>query len=89
MKDPRIGELMRDGVTVYYCSNLDGKGQQYHESPTEAGIIAYLESWDRAKEALSRTRTQTCDDCGDAVKTLIGCPDGAEICRPCFNAGAH
>lgn len=33
--------------------------------------------------------TQCCDDCGNPVEEIIGCPDGAEICRECFNAGGH
>ena len=32
---------------------------------------------------------ETCDDCGAQVDTIIGCPDGAEICQACFDAGAH
>lgn len=31
----------------------------------------------------------TCDDCGSRVDTVIGCPDGAEICQACFDGGAH
>lgn len=34
-------------------------------------------------------RTTTCDDCGAEVKEIIGCPDGAEICQACFDAGNH
>lgn len=32
---------------------------------------------------------QICGDCEAGVKELVGCPDGAEICRDCFNAGGH
>ena len=30
-----------------------------------------------------------CCACGDKVLSLIGCPDGSEICNACFNAGGH
>jgi len=30
-----------------------------------------------------------CMDCGRAVPSLIICPDGAEICQPCFDEGKH
>lgn len=30
-----------------------------------------------------------CDDCAAKVGSLVGCPDGAEICRDCFDNGAH
>jgi hypothetical protein len=32
---------------------------------------------------------RACGDCGAAVATIIGCPDGAEICKACFDAGDH
>ena len=32
---------------------------------------------------------ETCDDCGTTVTEIFGCPDGAEICRDCFNKGNH
>jgi hypothetical protein len=31
----------------------------------------------------------TCDECGCHTDEVIGCPDGAEICRQCFDQGAH
>lgn len=30
-----------------------------------------------------------CDECHDAVDSVIGCPDGAEVCQACFDQGAH
>lgn len=30
-----------------------------------------------------------CDDCGAEVPNIIGCPDGAEVCPDCFDAGGH
>ena len=30
-----------------------------------------------------------CDDCGGECESVIGCPDGSEICRNCFNQGRH
>ena len=32
---------------------------------------------------------QHCDECGALVESIIGCPDGAEICQGCFDAGHH
>jgi hypothetical protein len=29
---------------------------------------------------------ETCDKCGDAVPSVIGCPRGAEVCQDCFDA---
>lgn len=36
-----------------------------------------------------KAELSTCTDCGASVLTIIGCPDGAEICQACFNAGHH
>ncbi len=30
-----------------------------------------------------------CEECGESVEEIIGCPDGAEICQDCFDAGHH
>lgn len=30
-----------------------------------------------------------CPECGTSCETLVGCPDGAEICPDCFNHGRH
>lgn len=27
----------------------------------------------------------TCSDCGAEVESVIGCPDGAEVCSQCFD----
>lgn len=35
------------------------------------------------------TAKNTCDDCGAQVESVIGCPDGAEICQDCFDNGNH
>jgi hypothetical protein len=32
-----------------------------------------------------------CSDCGKPIPDgkVVGCPDGAEICRECFDSGRH
>ena len=37
----------------------------------------------------ARGEADICNDCGKAVTTVIGCPDGAEICQECFDGGKH
>jgi hypothetical protein len=32
---------------------------------------------------------ETCGECDETVAYVIGCPDGAEICQGCFDAGQH
>jgi len=30
-----------------------------------------------------------CDNCKESVSSIIGCPDGSEVCQFCFDSGAH
>ena len=32
---------------------------------------------------------EVCGQCGARTEKIIGCPDGAEICQACFDAGLH
>ncbi len=32
---------------------------------------------------------EKCSECGQTVPLVIGCPDGAEVCQDCFDAGQH
>lgn len=41
------------------------------------------------KQVSQKASRGTCDECGAKVPELMGCPDGAEICRDCFDQGAH
>jgi hypothetical protein len=31
----------------------------------------------------------TCSGCGAEAESVIGCPDGAELCESCFDSGQH
>ncbi len=42
-----------------------------------------------ARRTEDSTTEQECDDCGKMATEIVGCPDGAEICRPCFDKGNH
>ncbi len=48
-------------------------------TPAERGAALTRESYNESDR---------CDDCGQ-TPALIGCPDGAQICQRCFDAGAH
>lgn len=57
---------------------------------------AYREAWDMAEDYCGRAGRElaaenfsTCDSCGARVPTVIGCPDGTEVCSDCFDSGAH
>ena len=51
-----------------------------------------VEPAERRNEWIRRyaeAQTTQCDDCGCHTTSIIGCPDGAEICKRCFEQGAH
>jgi hypothetical protein len=39
--------------------------------------------------AVYKGDSSTCAQCGAQTEKIIGCPDGAEICQACFDAGQH
>ena len=45
--------------------------------------------YDPEGELFDAKQESLCSDCGQAASTLVGCPDGAEVCQSCFDAGAH
>ena len=47
------------------------------------------EAFDYQRDAAAPDARTMCDDCGDAFEEIVGCPDGAEICQSCFDAGGH
>lgn len=45
---------------------------------------------DALRAAIAKARVNDrCDDCNSECDEFMICPDGAEICHDCFNAGAH
>lgn len=45
--------------------------------------------YDLEGELFDTLHESKCSDCGQTGNSLMGCPDGAEVCQDCFNAGAH
>ena len=63
-----------------YCANEEGTAEQ----------IARLQVLlDKVQGMLNDATPQTCEACGTETPSVVGCPDGAEICRQCFEMGAH
>ena len=40
-------------------------------------------------DKLQAEEVSPCSECGVPVRIIVGCPDGAELCDSCFNAGIH
>lgn len=69
-------DFRRVGDKVFYADDDDVLNE----------IIAPYEADDEGDD---EDEGETCDECGAQVDEVIGCPDGMEICRKCFDQGAH
>ncbi len=43
-------------------------------------------NWVRHNMENTSGNLSVCSDCGQQVEGIVGCPDGAEVCRSCFDA---
>lgn len=57
-------------------------------SPVMA-IADEVDAEEATPSASGSSHQSSCDDCGAVADEIIGCPDGAEICQDCFDAGRH
>ncbi len=76
--EERVAQLLEEIASI----DLDGVESNDDEHDIIAEII------ERAREIVPAS--EECGECGAKVWTLVGCPDGAEICRNCFEQeGLH
>ena len=64
----------------------DEAGERF-ERTSEDAIAALNQLILEARQLMGTA--ETCGECGATVAYMIGCPDGAEICHDCFDAGQH
>lgn len=75
----RVADLTHEG-------ELDDNGESYEPSSEDA-IAVLNELIQEARQLVGLS--VTCGECGQSVPYIIGCPDGAELCQDCFDAGQH
>ena len=73
------GFLIREGIVFY-----DGV-----QAADFANAYLDTEGAQDKPPAVELDEGTTCTDCGAATSLVIGCPDGAEVCPRCFDAGRH
>ena len=73
--EERAAKLLQEIASI----DLEGVESNDDEHDIIAEII------DRARELVPAS--EQCGGCGERVRTLVGCPDGTEICRDCFEQG--
>src|ERR1041385_8854680 len=81
---PELLKLVREIAELPHEGEPDEQGKPYE--PTSEDAIATLNQLIMRARALLGT-AETCDECGESVPYIIGCPGGAEICQDCFDAG--
>lgn len=79
---------------------VPGSGHTYEDRPSAWAFVPDGLLDDNARTTLGRalqslgrgsqkSTESNCSDCGQSVGSIVGCPDGAEVCQPCFESGAH
>lgn len=93
--EPNVGTLEHltdeqlEGERQRYQNLIDGPT---NDDRTTADGSFYIDHWMDMIELIKaevQRRAQKCGDCGSQTVQVIGCPDGAEVCRQCFDSGAH
>lgn len=76
---------------TYFASDIEN-GEEMNGADTVDSVV---DLWNRIiKPALASVRGETrtyplakCDACGESVSSIVGCPDGREVCQHCFDNG--
>lgn len=99
----RLGQLVVEANGHFSFIDITHDGEHLETDPfpierlvelmktAEPGSVQFLTSDDSVIKAYESagTKDNVCSDCGTHVDSIIGCPDGAEICQACFDSGAH
>jgi hypothetical protein len=56
--------------------------ETFKEALSPRAVLAALDAQNRATAGF-------CTVCGAELRSVLGCPDGHEICPACFDSGAH
>lgn len=68
---------------------LDGGEVDVFKNPSWAAEVDAPRITEIFDAVALETYGNTCEDCGAEVDSLVGSPDGAEVCQSCFDQGNH
>lgn len=71
--------ILEDGFIELFDSEVSKVREVVEGLPSKAEWQKYMRD----------TASNACSSCGAACESVIGCPSGAELCQPCFEAGQH
>ncbi len=81
-------EILKSSLPFEYETGIDQND--------ETGSLEYVAFYTNSERITVRDideveAVEYCDDCKEPLPRsgAIGCPDGAEICQDCFDAGRH
>ena len=83
---PPLLQFVKDLSNLTHEREPGDDGQPFDQTSEDA--IAMLNQLILEARQLLGT-AEKCGECGETVAYVIGCPDGAEICQDCFDAGQH
>lgn len=96
--DPYVAAAQQHRLLEEGTLEVDGWAVVSRGDDDGAYVVAWLWVSNKAagiagdeeeEEEEEEEENQICSECGAKVNEIIGCPDGAEICRACFDAGKH
>lgn len=83
---PQLPQFVKKISNLLHEREPDEAGEPFDRTSEDA--IAALNQLILEARQLMGT-AETCGECRATVAYIIGCPDGAEICQDCFDAGQH
>jgi hypothetical protein len=83
---PALLKFVEEVADLKHEKEPDDEGK-FADRPSEDYIATLNQIILEARQLLGTA--DKCDACGEIVHYVIGCPDGTEVCRDCFDAGQH
>lgn len=88
------GELFAEGTPEWFEAKYGQEHPEWPKADWQSDVgngDTKLGYWDWVAHNVESEEhnSNTCGECGEQVESIIGCPDGAEVCPQCFDAGRH
>lgn len=78
-----------DGMVLYVVNHADESFVEAYYADNEMNSNVGRIPLSAIEHMHEPPNTETCSECKARVPEIISCPDGAEICQRCFDAGLH
>lgn len=85
---PKTTDAIRRAMKSAEGAQRHARGRKYREPEAERSERREASKAGKWHPTVA-TADSKCTACGALVENIIGCPDGAELCHQCFDAGRH